>query len=238
MKKNSLKLYTILISIIIFFGNLNYVLADTQGWNVSKGDILIYDILELNQGSIIESGSFNVSILDINNTGALFYDLNAKISIDEKNYTTNLTSTNEVETSERLTILSDIDLLFSKSQTKIMIENENDDYLKLDQYYLNLCSGEPNVRYTLKKLTYGYELKLEDDNQAINLYIKMQRDHLGILKHYEIASLNSKGLETSIKITFNSFGGKTGSSIVGFNVGLLLILSLSTIIGLTYKRRS
>jgi len=116
MKKKNLKIIAVLISATIFFNSMSFVLADDQGWKVAKDDILIFNILELNDGETIESGTFNVSIVDINSTGALFYDLEADLTIDNNNYTANLTATNNVEIGEQLTILSVIDLLFSVSQ--------------------------------------------------------------------------------------------------------------------------
>ena len=142
-----------------------------------------------------------------------------------------------METGEKLTILSDIEILFSISQIELMKENDNDHYMEMENNYFNQYNGDSNVRYSLIKLTFGYELKFEDISQGINLYIKIQRDHNGILKHYQIANLNSDGLETSIKITFNSFGGVEGSSIPGFNVQILLFLSVITLIGIIYKRK-
>ena len=236
MKKNNMKIIAVIVSATIFFSSMTFALADDQGWKVADNDILIFNILELNDGVTIESGTFNVSILEINGAGALFYDLKPQLTIDQNNYTSNLTASNKVETGEKLTILSDIEILFSISQIELMKENDNDNYMEMENNYFNLYNGDSNVRYSLIKLTYGYELKFEDKSQGITLYIKMQRDHDGILKHYQIANLNSDGLETSIKITFNSFGGVEGSSIPGFNVQILLFLSMITLIGIIYKR--
>ena len=237
MKKNNLKIMAVLFSAIITFNSLSFALADNQGWMVAKDNILIFNIKELDNGETIELGTFNVTILDINSTGAIFYDLNAIMTTDINNYATNLTTSNNVEIGEKLTILSNIELLFSKFQTNLMIENDNDDYLEMENYYFDTYNGNADVRYSLIKLTYGYELKFEDIAQGIELYTKMQRDNDGILRHYEIANLNSDGLETGIKITFKLFGGEEGSGIPGFKIELMLFLSIITFVGIIYKRR-
>ncbi len=237
MRRNNIKWLAGLFVAIICFNGMNFASADSQGWNVANDDILIFNILSLQDGTTIESGTFNITIIDISETGALNYSLNAAFTIDEGDYATNLTATNMMEVGEILTVLSNINLLYSIKQTNLMIQNDEADTLELENYYYDLYIGNLDVRYSFKKLKYGYEFKFENSADGINNYTKIQRDSKGILIHYEIASLNSDGLETGFKIKFNSFGGQEGSSIAGFNVGLLLFLSVVSLIGIIYKRK-
>ncbi|MHA1584015.1 MAG: hypothetical protein ACTSWL_02080 [Promethearchaeota archaeon] len=223
---------------ILCFSFLSPAFGANIEWSVNSGDELIFKVDELKDDTVTLTGNCSLSVESIASSG-LTYSLVPHFITDTGNKNSNFTASSVEETGLSISVLSDIVLLYSKTQMNINKTNADSNFEALQKGMDDKYSGNLNVEFTLKKLSYGYELKFEDFENHINTYTKIQYNSLGILLHYEQASLNVDGQETGLKITLLSYSGSTGG-IPGYPLPILLGsmgISLLLVIRILKKKR-
>ncbi|MHA1618943.1 MAG: hypothetical protein ACTSVZ_06635 [Promethearchaeota archaeon] len=241
MIKNNQKWIVSLFIGLFFMNSLTNVLAAEDSWHIAEGETLEFNIVKLENDVKVVEGTFTLDVTAISPTGGITYDLAATLEIDTEGYGTLLTATGVEETGDQITALSLYDLVYSANATALMKETAVDDFTLLANETYESYGANLVYRYSLVKLTFGYELKFWDIENDISTYTKIQRDANGFLKHYEVANMDVDGLETGTKITFKSYSG-AGGGIPGYSlpifVGLMMFTGFILFIRVSRKRFS
>lgn len=197
-------------------------------WYVKAPEIIQFDV-QVKTGGVTQVAGLLEIRLYSNASAGLNYSIVCDFTIDEMGYTTLLNSTPQLTTGENVSILSGIPLLYSKTSMDAIVAVHTTTYKTLEDAYYAQYLGNTSVRYSLKSLSYGYELKFQDEANAINTYEKKQYSAKGVLTYYEVSSLSVDNKESGLRIKQTAHLGapKGIPGYSGVMLGGILVVTLA-----------
>lgn len=203
-------------------------------WNVSDGELVTFNIKQVADDTIETEGTFTLEIM---NTAEDFLDLylSTDLTIDNVDYFANLDGVSVNTTNSTFALFGSVYLLCDSAFIQTFIDNFDDTYQDLEEdYYNQYIVQESDAFYTLKKLSYGWEIKFASETAQENSYYKIQWNREGILTYYESAELDANGKETSLRLSLESYSGSSGG-IPGYPSYALIIVGLLSVSALIFR---
>ncbi len=152
---------------------------------------MIFNLTLWDEGDITVDGSFTLIIEEIDSTGELMYYITTDFEIDEEDADDGLEVDDEITTGA-VGFMWFIFLVWSedsfddfKDELNDVVENQDD--------FLDTTYGDNNsIVYSIEELEYGMKYSVEDTELETSEYLKMLWDEKGILKHWEMTSIEDE----------------------------------------------
>lgn len=220
----------------ILTANVAVVVAQTGiYWNVKEGETIEFDIFVMEADEVLTQGILTVEIGSLAEN-QISYSSAATFTTDQTNLEGELTGSNLTVNNSYLELTNFTILLYDMGAIDTFIRDLDETYELIEESYFDQYTKNTSVQYTMKQLSYGWEIKFEDKENQYSTYDKLQYNKLGLLVHFEDAFLDTEGKESSIRVKLLSYSGQS-SSIPGYSSLLIFTLAISSIY-LLIRRKS